>query len=171
MCGYQQTIRLIRQISPAGKVRVLNTNLLDMHRYPAATFRDLYHRRWRLEEAFKRLKHRMALEHLSGLSQLVARHDFDAKILIDNLHTLCCPGATQEHDVEANDRINRSYAITAPKPVLSAALLGLRWAKAALNGTLHLVAHVPIACDRIALSHVRLATNLIDMPPTRLVEA
>ncbi|BDB30701.1 hypothetical protein Tamer19_11850 [Cupriavidus sp. TA19] len=68
-----QTVRLIRQISPAGKVRVLITNLLDMHRYPAAAFRDLYHQRWRLEEAFMRLKHRMALEHLSGLSQLAAR--------------------------------------------------------------------------------------------------
>ncbi|MCP3018348.1 IS4 family transposase [Cupriavidus basilensis] len=135
-----QTVRLIRQVSPAGKVRVLITNLLDMHRYPATTFRDLYHQRWRLEEAFKRLKHRMALEHLSGLSQLAARQDFGAKILSDNLHALCCLGAAQEHDVDPSHRINRSYAITALKPVLSAALLGLRWAKAALNETLHLIA-------------------------------
>ncbi|WP_455289053.1 transposase, partial [Cupriavidus necator] len=76
--------------------------MLDRRRHPAATFRDLYHQRWRLEEAFKRLKHRMALEHLSDLSQLAARQDFGAKILSDNLHALCCLGAAQEHDVDPN---------------------------------------------------------------------
>jgi len=135
-----QTVRLVRQISPAGKVRVLITNLLDMQRYPAATFRDLYHQRWRLEEAFKRLKHRMALEHLSGLSQLAARQDFGAKILSDNLHALCCLTAAQEHDIDSDHRIIRTYAITALKPVLPALLLGLRWARAALNETLALIA-------------------------------
>ncbi|CAG9187626.1 IS4 family transposase [Cupriavidus pinatubonensis] len=135
-----QTVRLIRQISPAGRVRVLITSLLDMQRYPASTFRDLYHQRWRLEEAFKRLKHRMALEHLSGLSELAARQDFGAKILSDNLHALCCLSAAQEHEIDSDRRINRTFAITALKPVLSAALLGLRWAKAALNETLALIA-------------------------------
>ncbi|MGX6564756.1 hypothetical protein [Cupriavidus necator] len=43
-----QTVRLIRQVSPAGKVRVLITNLLDTQRYPAAAFRELYHQRWRI---------------------------------------------------------------------------------------------------------------------------
>ena len=32
-------------------------------------FADLYHQRWRIEEAFKRLKHRLKLEAVSGLSQ------------------------------------------------------------------------------------------------------
>jgi len=121
-------------------VRVLITNLLDTRRYPAATFRDLYHQRWRLEEAFKRLKHRMALEHLSGLSQLAARQDFGAKVLSDNLHALCCLSAAQEHGIDSDHRINRTYAITALKRVLSAALLGLRWAKAALKETLAVIA-------------------------------
>ncbi|MGO4331948.1 hypothetical protein AB4Z48_36905 [Cupriavidus sp. 2TAF22] len=108
---------------------MLITNLLDMQRYPAPTFRDLNHQRWRL-------KHRMAPEHLSGLSQLAARQDFGAKILSDNLHALCCLSAAQEHEIDSDRRINRTFAITAPKPVLSAALLGLRRAKAALKETL-----------------------------------
>ncbi|MBP8787140.1 MAG: transposase, partial [Azonexus sp.] len=32
------------------------TSLLDSAQYPAPAFADLYHRRWRIEEAFKRLK-------------------------------------------------------------------------------------------------------------------
>ncbi len=66
------TMRLIRQVTPAGKVRVLMTSLLDTGAYPAAVFSDLYHRRWRIEEAFKRLKHRLNLEHTSGLTWLAA---------------------------------------------------------------------------------------------------
>ena len=30
-------------------------------------FADLYHQRWRIEEVFKRLKHRLNLEDVSGL--------------------------------------------------------------------------------------------------------
>jgi IS4 transposase len=36
-------------------VRALVTNL-DAAQFPAALFADLYHQRWRIEEAFKRLK-------------------------------------------------------------------------------------------------------------------
>ena len=31
----------------------------------AAAFADLYHGRWRIEEAYKRVKHRLQLEHTS----------------------------------------------------------------------------------------------------------
>ena len=48
------------------KVRVLVTSLLDFDAYPASEFGALYHSRWRIEEAFKRIKHRLALEQLSG---------------------------------------------------------------------------------------------------------
>jgi len=64
------------------------TSLLDSVTYPAADFAALYHSRWRIEEAFKRLKHRLALENTSGLSWLAAQQDFGAKILADNLHAL-----------------------------------------------------------------------------------
>ncbi|MBP8786926.1 MAG: transposase, partial [Azonexus sp.] len=41
------------------QVRVLMTSLLDTARYPATSFSALYHSRWRIEEAFKRIKHRL----------------------------------------------------------------------------------------------------------------
>jgi hypothetical protein len=46
------TVRLIRDVTPSGRVRVLMTSLLDAQRYPAASFGALYHQRWRVEEAF-----------------------------------------------------------------------------------------------------------------------
>ena len=55
------SLRLVRQLAPSGAVRVLMTNLLDTQRFPAELFAELYHRRWRIEEAFKRLKHRLNL--------------------------------------------------------------------------------------------------------------
>jgi hypothetical protein len=64
------------------------TNLLDAARFPASQFGDLYHKRWRIEEAFKRLKHRLNLEHVSGLSQQAVEQDVGAKILCDNLQAL-----------------------------------------------------------------------------------
>jgi hypothetical protein len=38
-----------------------------MARFPVSTFGNLCHKRWRLEETFKRLEHRLKLEHVSGL--------------------------------------------------------------------------------------------------------
>lgn len=89
-----QTVRLVRHVASTGKVRVLMTNLLDMVRFPAAEFGDLYHQRWAIEEAFKRLKHRLNLEHVSGLSQQALLQDFHAKILCDNLQALVTHTAT-----------------------------------------------------------------------------
>ena len=54
-----QRVRLVRNVSPSGEQRVLMTNLFDSERFPADCFAELYHQRWGIEEAFKRLKHRL----------------------------------------------------------------------------------------------------------------
>ena len=82
-----QQVRLVRHVAPNGKVRVLMTNLFDTARFPASAFGDLCHKRWRIEEAFKRLKHRLNLEHGSGLSQQAVVQDVAAKLMCDNLQT------------------------------------------------------------------------------------
>lgn len=121
-------VRLIRDVTPAGSVRVLMTSLLDDAAFPAAAFGDLYHRRWRVEEAFKRIKHRLRLEAATGLTHLAFQQDFAAKIVADNLHTLLAAAhdaATTEADVVATSRPNRTYALGALKPILAGCLLGL----------------------------------------------
>ena len=117
-------VRLVRQVSPSGQVRVLMTNLFDTRRFPAEAFGDLYHQRWRIEVAFGRLKHRLNLEHVSGLSHQTVRQDFAAKILCDNLEALITLAAQSEHPIAPDRRINRAYAHTVLKPLLPALLLG-----------------------------------------------
>ncbi|MGF6872679.1 hypothetical protein OKW35_002151 [Paraburkholderia sp. MM5477-R1] len=92
------TVRLIRLPTPEGRVRVLATNLLDTCTWPAAGFAALYHQRWRIEEAIKRIKHRLDLEAASGLSWLTHQQDLAAKILSDNLSALLCLEALRERD-------------------------------------------------------------------------
>jgi hypothetical protein len=73
-------VRLIRHVAPNDQARVLSTNLLDAARFPASLFADLYQQRWRIVESFQRLKQRLSLEHVSGLSQLSVEQDVAAKV-------------------------------------------------------------------------------------------
>ena len=134
-----QTVRLIRHVAPNGKVRILMTNLLDSVAFPAPWFGDLYHQRWRIEEAFKRLKHRLNLENVSGLSQLAVVQDVDAKVLCDNFQALTTLTAHADGELPLSTRINRTYVFTALKPLLPALLLG-RDVAHLLLGVLELVA-------------------------------
>jgi hypothetical protein len=56
--------------------------------FETAAFVKLCHEHWRIEEAFKRLKHRCKLESVSGLTQHALRVDVHAKVLADNLTSL-----------------------------------------------------------------------------------
>ena len=127
------TVRLIRQVTPAGKVRVLMTSLRDATQYPAAAFADLYHRRWRIEEAFKRLKHRLCLEHASGLTWLAACQDVGARLVCDNLNALAVYLAT-DHLIPTDSpwRINRTQAFSHPRRLLPRILSGRMRASARL---------------------------------------
>lgn len=121
-----QTVRLVRSVSSSGAIRVLMTNLLDTVRFPASCFGELYHLRWRIEEAFKRLKHRLNLEHVSGLSQLAVAQDVSAKVLCDNLQALTALTARDQADLPDHQRLNHAYVHTAIKPLLPALLLGMK---------------------------------------------
>ena len=116
-------VRLVRVVTPNGRVHVLMTSLLDAAGYPAASFADLYHRRWRIEEAFKRLKHRMAWENTSGLSWLAAQQDFGAKVLADNLHALTVLEAAGLERIPDGYKVNRTYAFAHLKRCLPRWLL------------------------------------------------
>ena len=119
-------VRLVRHVSPNGKIRVLMTNLMDSEAYPASVFGELYHRRWRIEEAFKRLKQKLNLEHVSGLSQLAVEQDVAAKVLCDNLQSLACATACLENDMPENRQINRASAYSLLRHLIPAVLLAAR---------------------------------------------
>ncbi len=112
------SVRLVRHTAPNGKTRVLATNL-DASTFPAALFGDLYHQRWRIEEAFKRLKHPLKLEAVSGLSQQALIIDVAAKTLADNITSLMCNAASvqAEHATHSRKCI-RSFAALAMQHLL-----------------------------------------------------
>lgn len=119
-----QRVRLVRHVLPNGEQRVLMTNLFDDTLFPADCFGELYHKRWGIEEAFKRLKHRLNLEHVTGLSQQAVVQDVAAKIVCDNLQALVALTAHADADLPEDKRINHAYAHTALKPLLPVLLLG-----------------------------------------------
>ncbi|MEN3263100.1 IS4 family transposase [Sodalis endosymbiont of Spalangia cameroni] len=135
-------VRLIRNVTPTGNVRILMTSLLDAEYYPAVAFGALYHRRWRVEEAFKRIKHRLRLEAVSGLNYLALQQDFAAKIVADNLHILLASARDPENSMQAEPdfRPNRTYAIGILKPILSGCLLAVPKCLAALLKALNVIA-------------------------------
>lgn len=83
----QMRVRLVRHVSSSGRTRVLATSLAE-DVASVAELAQLYHGRWRIEEAFKRLKHRLGLESVSGLSQHALLVDVAIKVLADNLAAL-----------------------------------------------------------------------------------
>ncbi|EQD50331.1 transposase IS4 family protein, partial [mine drainage metagenome] len=161
------TVRLIRDGTPAGSVRILMTSLLDEVHYPAAAFGALslgdfrwsYHRRWRIEEAFKRIKHRLRLEAATGLTHLAFQQDFAAKIAADNLHGLLAQNtaAIEPDPVTPTSRPNRTYAIGTLKPILAGCLLLLR----------HCLDGLAAALDAIACTRCRVQPGRAYPRPAR----
>ena len=116
-------VRLVKSITPEGKVRVMVTNLTP-EQVPTADFTVLYHQRWRIEEAYKRLKHVLHLESISGLSQQALIIDVAAKVLADNLASLMCLTAEKIHNMHARSRFcNRRYAARTLTRVLPSVLM------------------------------------------------
>lgn len=77
-----------------------------------AELADLYHGRWRIEEAFRRLKHRQGLESVSGLSQHALLVDVATKVLADNLAALLNRAVPMAHDSPqgVSRQVNRAAA-------------------------------------------------------------
>ncbi len=133
------TVRLVRQVSPSGAIRVLATNL-DPHAFPCHAFADLYHQRWRIEEAFKRLKLRLQLESVSGLSQQAVIIDVAAKILADNLASLLCAAAADQADLGSRGRrCNRAYAASMLQRAIARLLMAVGDFVATVNEVLALL--------------------------------
>lgn len=110
LSGQAATVRLVRVVCPNGRIQVMVTNL-PSDAFGCECFADLYHQRWRIEETYKRLKHPMKLEAVSGLSQHAVRVDVAAKVLADTLASLLCLGASVQARLHDKSRVcNRSYA-------------------------------------------------------------
>jgi hypothetical protein len=109
------------------------TNLSQVD-FPAQVFGDLYHQRWRIEESYKRLKHRAKIESVSGLTQHAVLIDLYSKVLGDNLNALVCMGAIDDADLApSNRRCNRAYAGACLQRILPRLVISLECLAALLE--------------------------------------
>lgn len=123
-----------------GGLFVLATNL-SVADFTAEVFGDLYHQRWRIEESYKRTKHRAKLESVSGLTQQAVLIDVYAKVLADNLNALVSMGASEDADLAANNRsCNRAYAGACLQRLLPRLVMGLECLVALLEKAFGLLA-------------------------------
>ena len=133
------TVRVVRSIAPNGQVRVLMTNI-SAQEAPASAFGMLYHRRWRIEEAFKRLKWRLKLEAVSGLSQHALLVDVAAKVLADNLCALMCTAAQAGATASADKRCAPTAALHVLQRALPRLLLTIANLPTMIEDTLSMIA-------------------------------
>jgi len=132
-------VRLIRVPLKSGTIEYLATSLLDADRYPAHEFAALYHQRWRIEESFKLLKCRLAMEHFSGELPDCIEQDFLAKLWLGNVAATFAWVASHAADHAKAAIPNLTYAISALRSVLPRLML-LSNASASLQNLLHLIA-------------------------------
>lgn len=73
-------VRLLRVKTYKGDY-ILITNLLKKATYPMASFKELYHLRWQIEEGYKKQKSWVEIENFTGKSVLAIKQDYHARIL------------------------------------------------------------------------------------------
>jgi hypothetical protein len=120
------TVRLVKVVLITGETEILCTSLLDEVEFPITDFQELYHKRWKAEEAFKMLKSRIELENFSGKTAVAVRQDFYAKMFAITLcSVLAFPieerviaeyqaDKTQKH----SQKINRTSAVAMLQQIL-----------------------------------------------------
>lgn len=100
-----------------GNKEVLCTSLTDSIKYPYECFKELYHYRWQIEEAFKLFKCSAAVTEFSGKTAHAVQQDFHAKLFMMTIcATLCHPIEQKVRDQGKEDRkhdrkINRTNAL------------------------------------------------------------
>lgn len=82
----QLKVRLIKIELEGGEVEILCTSLTDSKKYQYKEFKELYHLRWGIEEAYKLLKNRIEVEAFTGKTANSVYQDYYAKVL---MMTLC----------------------------------------------------------------------------------
>lgn len=132
-------VRVVRSIAPNGQVRLLMTNLTPKQA-PTICFGALHHCCWGIEDAFRRLKRRLKLKAVSGLSQHALIIDVGARIRADNLWSLMCAAAHREAHAPADRHCAPTTALHNIQRALPRLLLHAD-CSALLQHTLAMIAH------------------------------
>lgn len=112
--------RLVRVELENGEVEILCTSLLDIQNFPHSDFKELYHRRWSIEEGFKLFKERAEVENFSGKTSRAVQQDFHAKIFMMTLSAVLAfpieekvkQETRQTKERKHTQKINRTNALS-----------------------------------------------------------
>lgn len=110
-------VRLIRVKLSSGEPEVLATNLLDKKKFNAKIFKQLYAKRWNIEECFKMLKTRLRIENWTGETPIAIAHDIYSKFLVMNMLNITI-GIAEKLMITPNRSISKAQALIAFKPLL-----------------------------------------------------
>jgi hypothetical protein len=98
------TLRLLRVPLSSGEIEVLATSLLDTQRFPAHLFKDLYARRWAIEESFKALKCLAEVERFRGKSEAAIRLEVHARLITTTLAGMLRFATATSADTRTSER-------------------------------------------------------------------
>ena len=89
-------VRLVKVTLDNGEVETLITSLLDQKEYPTELFKELYYKRWGVEQFYDVIKNIVCVENFTGHTDRVIQQDFHSALLMCNIHSLLVSEAEDE---------------------------------------------------------------------------
>lgn len=89
-------LRMVKVVLDTGEIEVLLTSLTDEVTYPAILFKELYYKRWGVEQFYDVVKNIVRVENFTGHLDTVIQQDFLCALLICNIHSLLVSEAQEE---------------------------------------------------------------------------
>lgn len=97
-------LRFIKIKLDNGEYEILVTSLTDCEKYSYDVFKELYFKRWPIEEQYKFFKSRIEIENFTGKSVLAVKQDFYARVFMGNLAAMLRFPINQKVKTEKSER-------------------------------------------------------------------
>ena len=96
-------IRVIKLVLPSGEQEVLLTNVYDLS-LGVDDFRELYAKRWCIETQYDKLKNKLAIENVTGRTEIAIKQDFYISLYLANMVAFATADANEANvDVSGGD--------------------------------------------------------------------
>ncbi len=102
--GGRIQVRLVKVVLDSGEIETLITSLLDEKEHPTQLFKDLYHKRWGVEQFYDVIKNIVCVENFTGHTHVVIQQDFHSALLMCNIHSLLVSEAEDEMPEKGGNR-------------------------------------------------------------------
>lgn len=116
-------MRLVKVELSSGEIEILATNLVDREIFNRADLKELYHKRWGVEEGYKMFKKSIHIEHFTGKSVRSIEQEFYAKVFMLNMASMIRtqyiePQKNHKKDTKHFQRVNKTQVLAKTKDFL-----------------------------------------------------